>query len=177
MQRFGPEQNGKSFNMNTQLQLVNKFGNPMIDSERVAFEKNHMITIDLMAYDRTIFPLPSKLYINKLMREPLIRVFNTLVSTKLYTEIKTFDGCFNVRYQRGSKTRISRHSWGLALDFNAAWNPLVKVTNPPGRSVLYAKHVTWSSQFLQVWRNEGFVCGADWKSSIDGMHFEYFVMV
>ncbi len=159
--------------MNTQAQLVSKFGNPMIPAARKEFEAKWMTMVDLTAYDDVITALPTRIYMNKLVVEPFKAVLDELITTGLYQEIKTYDGCFNVRYQRGSTTRLSRHSWGLAFDFNAAWNPLVKVTTPPGRDELRKKHVQWSEPFLQVWRDNGFICGADWLKSLDGMHTEY----
>jgi len=98
-------------------------------------------------------------------------VLDQLARKKLMAEIKTWDGLFNVRYQRDSRTKLSRHSWGLAIDMNAAWNPLVKVTSA-NRAALRKANVKWSERFLQVWRDNGFECGADWMDRLDGMHFE-----
>lgn len=161
--------------MNTQAQLVAKFGNPMTGNRR-KFENDWMVMVDMQAYDLVIPALPTKMYMNKLVVEPFKNVLNELIKSELYKEIKTYDGCFNVRFQRGSTTKLSRHSFGLAFDFNAAWNPLVKVTTPPGRDELYRRHVQWSKPFLQVWRDNGFACGADWQSALDGMHFEYVIL-
>lgn len=153
-----------------QAQLIKKFGNPMTDKAK--FERKWMTLVDLEAYDRIIVPLPSRIYCNKLMVQPLLSVFEKLLTTDLYTEIKTWDGLYNVRYMRGSKTQLSRHTWGLAIDMNAAWNPLVK-TNTHDHYEMRRKFVKWSEKFLQVWRDHGFECGADWKGRIDGMHFEF----
>jgi hypothetical protein len=89
-------------------------------------------------------------------------------------EIRTWDGLYNVRYMRGSKTVLSRHSWGLAVDLNATWNPLVSVT-PQNRAEMRKKYVKWSEKFLKIWRKNGFDCGADWKTRLDGMHFELII--
>ena len=158
--------------MNTQAQLVTKFGNPMTGDKK-KFENDWMILVDLQKYDLIIPALPTKIYLNKLVKAPFLSVLDGLIAADLHTEIKTFDGCYNVRFQRGSKTKLSRHSFGLAFDFNAAWNPLVKVTTPPGREELYRRHVKFSQKYLQVWRDNGFACGADWQSVLDGQHTEY----
>lgn len=157
----------------TQAEMIAKFGNPMVD--RVNFERKWMTLVDTDKWDRVIKPLPSSVYMNRLLVEPFTKVMDQLLFSDLYKEIKTWDGCFNVRYQRGSRTVLSRHSWGLAIDLNAAWNPLVRVT-PLTRTMMRRKHVQWSERFLQVWRNNGFDCGADWKDSLDGMHFELKVL-
>jgi hypothetical protein len=162
--------------MNTQAQLVSKFGNPMVPGQRAAFEAKWMIMMDLTAYDLIIPALPTRMYVNKLVVDPFKNVLESLIKSELYKEIKTFDGCFNVRYQRGSTNRLSRHSWGLAFDFNAAWNPLVKVKTPPGRDAIRKQYVQFTEPYLQIWRDNGFACGADWLTQLDGMHTEYVII-
>ncbi len=159
--------------MNTQAQLVSKFGNPMQPGYKAVFESKWMTMVDMSAYDDVITALPTRIYMNKLVVEPFKAVLDELIRTGLHQEIKTFDGCFNVRYQRGSTTRLSRHSWGLAFDFNAAWNPLVKVKTPAELPALRRHYVKWTEPYLQVWRDHGFICGADWTTFLDGMHTEY----
>lgn len=153
-----------------QAQLIKKFGNPMTD--RARFERKWMTLVDLSDYDFLITPLPTKAYMNKLMQKPFMNVLEDLRATGLYSEIRTWDGLYNVRYMRGSKTQLSRHSWGLAIDMNASWNPLVK-TNTHDHYEMRKRFVKWSEKFLQVWRDNGFECGADWKGRLDGMHFEF----
>ncbi|MET7256034.1 M15 family metallopeptidase [Dyadobacter fermentans] len=70
------------------------------------------------------------------------------------------DGCFNIRKERGS-SGILAHAFGIAVDINAATNP-------------FRGAVTWSAPFLKVWRDLGWICGADWSpTSEDGMHFQW----
>jgi hypothetical protein len=153
----------------TQAQLIARFGNPM--TNRAAFERKHMKLVETESYAMHNRNIPSRIYMNRLLEDPLDEVMRELIKTGLIAEIKTWDGLFNVRYQRGSRTKLSRHSWGLAIDMNAAWNPLVKVT-PANKAAMRKANVKWSEKFLQVWRDNGFECGADWKDRLDGMHFE-----
>jgi hypothetical protein len=153
----------------TQTRLIARFGNPM--TNRAAFERKYMVLVDTAGFASINPNIPRRMYMNHLLKEPLLTVLDQLARKKLIAEIKTWDGLFNVRYQRGSRTKLSRHSWGLAIDMNAAWNPLVKVT-PATRAALRKKHVQWTEPFLKVWRDNGFECGADWKDRLDGMHFE-----
>jgi hypothetical protein len=141
---------------------------------RVAFERKHMMLVHTheSGFDSAV--IPKRIYCNKMMVSPLLRVLQELNEESLLDEIKTWDGLYNLRYMRGSKSVLSRHSWGLAVDLNATWNPLVKVT-PQNRAQLRKKHVKWSEKFLQVWRDNGFDCGADWKDRLDGMHFELII--
>jgi hypothetical protein len=103
------------------------------------------------------------IYMNTFAYDSLIAVFRELIKTKLVKELKTYDGCLNVRLKRGLND-YSIHSWGLALDFNAALNPLnVKVGSRPNM---------FTHEFLEVWRRHGWTCGASF-SRPDGMHFQF----
>ena len=77
---------------------------------------------------------------------------------------------FMPRYIRGYEIQkiLSIHSWGLAVDFNVADNPL-------GLTRLQALGVglkPFSEQFQQAARDADFICGIDFKRG-DGQHFEY----
>jgi len=111
--------------------------------------------------------LPSKMYINKDIIKPLTSVLLDLIESGLHKEIKTFDGCFNIRLKRGLTTP-SIHSWGIALDLNASQNPLNKTKAQCVADGLKP----FSVEFDKVWRLYGWTCGIDWKRA-DGMHFEY----
>jgi hypothetical protein len=141
---------------------------------RTSFERRHMVLVETHEFGFDNPAIPKRIYANKSLVPKLIRVLQELNEKGLIGEIKTWDGLYNVRNMRGSKSVLSRHSWGLAVDLNATWNPLVKVT-PQNRAAMRKKHVKWSEKFLQVWRDNGFDCGADWKDRLDGMHFELII--
>lgn len=147
--------------------LYNRYGDPM--TNHAQFEADWMIYWNTPMWIDTHIPaLPNRFYINKDIVVPLETVFNRLISLQAYGEIKTFDGLFNIRYIRGSKTRLSIHSFGLAIDLNAAHNPLGLT-----REQCIAKGLKpFSKLFNEVWKDSGWSCGADW-SRADGMHFEY----
>lgn len=153
--------------------LMQSFGDP--SSDRDTFVKKHMVNWDIPEeINREIKALPNRLYCNRMMMIPLENVFRELIKKGLHTEIKTFDGCFNIRLARKAN-KLSRHSWGIAIDFNAAFNPLVlidEVLSAEQYLKIKSKSVSWSEPFLDVWRDNGFICGADWKRRLDGMHFE-----
>jgi hypothetical protein len=75
----------------------------------------------------------------------------------LADELHTYDGCFNIRRMKGGNS-LSVHSWGLAVDFNAAENP-------------YGGQVTFSDEFIRCFADAGFEAGALWRTP-DGMHFQ-----
>ncbi|WP_426291992.1 M15 family metallopeptidase [Dyadobacter endophyticus] len=145
--------------MKSQSQLIAKFGDPYKD--RLGFERKWMVLWVVPANIRAAIPcMPAKIYLNKLILVPLEKTLRKLIEAGLHEEIKTWDGCFNIRSKRGS-SGISLHSWGIAVDLNAATNP-------------FRGKVTWSASFLKVWRDIGWICGADWSvNSKDGMHFQW----
>lgn len=102
---------------------------------------------------------PTAIYMNKYATSALDAVLLELLTTGLIGELKTYDGCTNIRKKRGID-EYSIHSWGLAIDFNALQNPLGGPTR-------------FSQAFLNVWRKHGWDCGADWKGRKDPMHFQY----
>lgn len=149
----------------TSKEALKIFGEPNDE-----FIRKFMIMWDIPSDINTkIPPLPNVLYCNKYMVQPLENAFRNLIIKNLHTEIKTFDGCFNIRKQRNANVP-SKHSWGIAIDFNAHQNPLVIVGNR-NKEELRKQYVKWSEDFLNVWRKD-FICGADWNTRIDGMHFE-----
>lgn len=147
--------------LKTQSELIKKFGNPTLSkAAQLKFERMWMELWDIPQEINDAIPcLPNKIYVNYLLIAPLESTFRELIALGLHKEIKTWDGCFNIRLKRGSGG-ISVHSWGIAVDLNAAWNP-------------FRGKVTWTKAFLDVWRRNGWICGADWSAaSSDGMHFE-----
>lgn len=102
--------------------------------------------------------IPKKLYCNKDMKAPLEKAFRNLISRGFIDELKTWDGCFNIRKSRGLKS-MSLHSWGIAVDMNAFENGL----NTKGKL---------SAGFVKCFTDAGFDWGGNFKSRTDPMHFQ-----
>jgi hypothetical protein len=119
-----------------------------------AYQAKHCVVWEVQK-EFAWFPA-KKIFINVAFTNKLRIAFAKLESRGQYQEIKTFDGCLNERLSRGLNLP-SLHAWALAIDLNAATNPL-------------GGKVTWSSGFLATMRECGLYCGADWKRK-DGMHF------
>lgn len=101
--------------------------------------------------------IPSKIYLNRDLRPLLEEAFTNLISRGLLDELKSFDGCFCIRQMRGSKS-MSLHSWGVAVDVNAATNQMGKTP-------------TLSKEFVACFTDAGLEWGGNWKTP-DGMHFQ-----
>lgn len=127
---------------------LKKYGDPTL-------EKN-MILWDIPS-ELEIGVIPKKLYCNKDIIVPLTNAFKNLIERGFVNELKTFDGCFNIRKQRGAVSP-SLHSWGVAIDVNAAWNGL-------------GKEPTLSVGFVKCFTDAGFDWGGIWQRK-DGMHFQ-----
>lgn len=73
--------------------------------------------------------------------------------------VTEFDGSYNFRLKTGGRT-LSMHSYGCAVDFDAAHNPF----GHRGR-------FTSASPIVQAFANEGWTWGGNWHTP-DGMHFQ-----
>jgi hypothetical protein len=101
--------------------------------------------------------IPKRIYCNKDLILPLSNAFANLISSGHVKELKTWDGCFNIRKMRGLKS-MSLHSWAIAVDLNAFENGLgMEPKLSPG--------------FVKCFTDAGFDWGGRWKRK-DGMHFQ-----
>ena len=134
--------------MVTSAQALKKYGDPTKESGMTLWDVPKELEIGV---------LPKRLYCNKDMILPLTKAFKNLISTGCVKELKTWDGCFNIRKKRGL-TSMSLHSWGIAIDVNAAWNGL-------------NKEPQLSKEFVNCFTLAGFDWGGTWTRK-DGMHFQ-----
>jgi hypothetical protein len=134
--------------MITSQQAIKKYGDP---------EKHGNMTLWDVPTELEIGVIPKRIYCNKDLVEPLKKAFKDLIDTGAVKELKTWDGCFNIRKKRGLNS-LSLHSFGIAIDVNAFENGLGK---PPKLSPLFVKCFT----------DNGFDWGGVWARK-DGMHFQ-----
>lgn len=134
--------------MITHMQCLERYGPPQNEKAMVLFDVPTELEVGI---------LPKKIYCNKDLVLPLTHAFKNIIQRGLVTQLKTWDGCFNIRAKK-SGTSWSLHAWGLAIDINAAWNGFKK---PP----------TMSKELVQCFKDAGFEWGGDWQIK-DGMHFQ-----
>jgi hypothetical protein len=138
--------------MITSKDCLARFGDPKTN------ETKFMTLLDVPT-ELEIGVIPKKVYCNKAMSAPLLKAFKNLIETGHVKELKTWDGCFNIRKKKRGSTP-SLHSWGLAIDVNAAWNG-------------FGKTPALSDGFVQCFTDAGFDWGGIWKMPYtDGMHFQ-----
>ena len=134
--------------MITSAQALARYGDPRTEAA---------MTVLTVPSDLRIGAVPARVYCNRDLVQPLLRAFENLRDANLADEIRTWDGCFNIRSKRVNQS-LSLHSWGLAIDINASWNQLGKTPTLPANVVLC---------FLEA----GFEWGGTWDVP-DGMHFQ-----
>lgn len=134
--------------MVTSAQCLKKYGDP--------YHEKNMTVWDVPGY-LEVGVIPKKLYCNRDLIQPLAKALENLIKTGKINELKTWDGCFNIRKKRGLAS-MSLHSWGIAIDVNAAWNQLGKMP-------------TLTSDFVKCFTDAGFEWGGTWTRK-DGMHFQ-----
>jgi D-alanyl-D-alanine carboxypeptidase-like protein len=105
-------------------------------------------------------PLLGGMTCNRRVFGPLTAAMNDLRRRGLAHLIHSFNGCYNARMvMRRPTWLISKHTWGSAVDINAATNPWgVRPRQDPRLVAVLASH--------------GFTWGGLWTVP-DGMHFEY----
>lgn len=134
--------------MLTSKQARERYGDPVKESSMVLFTVPKELRLGV---------IPKKIYCNKDLVKPLTIAFGNIIVRGLIDQVKTWDGCFQIRRTRNGES-ASLHSWGLAIDINAAWNGLGKVP-------------TMSKELVACFTDAGFDWGGLWKTP-DGMHFQ-----
>jgi hypothetical protein len=145
--------------------LIEAFGDPFVDAKKVQDACLSIYDVPTEIEDTNKF-IPKRIYMNKFFAPIVDRWLRALIAEKVIHEITSFDGCFNIRKIRQSRG-LSLHSWAVAIDFNAANNPLGL-----SRETAIQRGLTpFTKKFIDVSRS--FVdCGADWTKRPDAMHFQ-----
>lgn len=143
--------------MLTSNECLKKWGTP---EATLQWESKLLVLWDVPTSINDAIPaLPNRIYCNRLMVAPLEKAFRNLIERGHADELKTWDGCYNIRKKRGLNS-LSIHAWALAIDINAAWNQLGKVPR-------------LSSGFVKCFTDAGLDWGGDWAMPrTDGMHFQ-----
>jgi hypothetical protein len=121
-------------------------------------------------------PRSCNVYFHKKAKDQLIGLWQEWEDEDLLKYILTWEGSWNPRFIRGSRTRLSNHSRGTAFDINARWN---------WRG---AKPADWGKKgcvkyLIDIASKWGFWWGGFWDpfyglgEKVDGMHMETAVIL
>lgn len=135
--------------MVTSNQALKKYGEPS--------DSNPWLVLWDVPTELEIGVIPKRIYCNKDLVKPLENAFRNLIQRGYVKELKTWDGCFNIRKKRGLSS-MSLHSWAIAIDVNAFENGLNQTPK-------------LSSGFVKCFTDVGFEWGGTWTRK-DGMHFQ-----
>jgi hypothetical protein len=150
--------------MLTDKQIIDKYGKP---------GPSNLVTITLpypmrLAWDKHV--TVTKIQCHKLIAPNLLKVFKELFAHYGLAEIQRlgidlYGGCYNNRLMRGSNTKWSRHSWGIAIDLDPERN-LLKETRKTAR---FARPEY--KAMIAIFYKNGFI-GLGPEQDRDWMHFE-----
>ena len=121
-------------------------------------------------------PASGKVRVHTLARAPFMLAFAEIAAAGFLGDILTYDGLFYPRHIGSNVARpLSSHSWGIAIDLNAAWNGYGK---PPAKAGARGS----VRRLVPIFARYGFAWGGDWDGDEmetdenprvrDGMHWE-----
>lgn len=102
--------------------------------------------------------------LHKLAAPRFIEFLHLVEKNGMLPLIRTYDGAYNPRFQRGSTTKLSTHAFATSMDFNAYANPLGREPASMGQDGCLLPLVGIASSLGIYWG--GFF------PRKDGMHFE-----
>ena len=104
-------------------------------------------------------PVMGRVTCHRLMLPQLRGALTEVVDAGLAGTLKTYSGCYVPRFiERNPARSISLHTWGIAIDMDAATNY---------RGI----RGTMDSRVVEIFKRWGFRWGGDWRYT-DPMHFE-----
>lgn len=99
-------------------------------------------------------------YCHKKLVPVFTGVFGEIRRRELDGKVRTYGGCFAFRPKR-SGSKLSTHSWGIAIDLNPETNTMGKPGDMP-------------AGIVKAFKDFGFLWGGDWAGkNRDPMHFQY----
>lgn len=112
-------------------------------------------------------PVNQNVDCHKKVKAALEAAFAEIAVEGLTNRILSWDGMFVPRHiNRDTGKPLSRHTWGIAFDINAKFNPYKTKPAKPGTEG--SVH-----ELVPIFERHGFYWGGRFKSTPDGMHFEW----
>jgi hypothetical protein len=151
--------------MMTDTQIIAKYGKPGDPSKITVITLPYPMRI---AWDVSV--TVTRMQCHELAADRFLAVFNDLLAHYGLDKLRElgidlFGGCLNVRLQRGSKTKWSRHAWGIACDLDPARNKLKENK----KTARFARPEY--KPMIDIFYKHGFI-GYGPEKDYDWMHFE-----
>lgn len=171
--------------------------------EGVSYKENDEIKLNELSYVQvTHWGFDDKkhlgeLIVNTKVAEDVVEIFKELYETgfpiekmRLVDEYNADDNlsmldnnssAFCYREIAGSKGKLSKHSYGIAIDINPVQNPYIKnstVLPAKGKEYLDRNNIRKGmiikgDACYNAFKNRGWTWGGEWKSLKDFQHFEF----
>lgn len=149
-------------------EIVSFFGDPHFDGNTVdpKWEEENMTLVQWPQWG-----IP-RLYLHRKIIQPLQNAI-VLARMTLPTYSIRRIGCFNPRFQRGSSSVVSVHTFGAAVDINSDQNPLIAPCAEDDPRRAETKYHDLPDEWIDAFRRQGFFWGGDFSSRFDPMHFQF----
>lgn len=108
---------------------------------------------------------PRTMQFHRLAVAQLQGLWNAWEATGLLNRVLSYDGAYNPRFVRGSRTTLSNHAFGSAFDINLRFNKLGERPALVGEKGSVRELVSIANEW-------GFWWGGHFDNRKDGMHFE-----
>ena len=110
-----------------------------------------------------------RIYLNKDLAPILTKALQLVHERNLCSELKTFDGCYNIRDIRGKGGTLSAHSYGIAIDLKSYKRDYWKWSSKEDGKKRICEY---PKELIEAFEKNNFVWGGRW-GHFDILHFEY----
>jgi hypothetical protein len=141
---------------------------PTSDAIRILDDwgEKHLTTVTIPQLARVKGgPANGRVRVHRLVAEQMRALFARWEQRGLMPLVLSWSGAYAPRYIRGSRTTLSNHAWGAALDLNSDQNGLGRVPALRGERGAVRELVPDANEL-------GFYWGGHFRGRADGMHFE-----
>jgi hypothetical protein len=139
---------------------LDKNGKPALSPE---FEKHFIAKIALPSQIRSAIGKSEKvrsIRCHRLLATSFESIFAEICARDLTNHIHSIDGCYVFRPKRFG-VGLSTHSWGIAIDINAASNRRGTAGD-------------MNQEIIEIFKTAGFIWGGNWMGrNRDPMHFQF----
>jgi hypothetical protein len=149
-------------------EVVATFGDPLEHlNDKAAWEREALVSLHLprplvYAYDESRFV--TRVRAHRLIAQHLVDTLMACFDAGVPSDRLRYGGCYVWRAMRGA-SRLSLHTWGIAVDLEPAENPLGKPWRDDGKML--------HPLIVEVFENHGWYWGNHFRSRADAQHWQW----